>query len=56
MIFQTTSPNAKKLRVERLADTSSPLESALKGLSSDQLIGIIQNIVSKHKDIEEVCL
>lgn len=54
-IFQTGSPNAKKLRLERLADVNSPLESALKGLTSEQLIGIIQSIITKHSDIEEVC-
>uniref|UniRef100_A0A1B6MPU1 Tethering factor for nuclear proteasome STS1 n=1 Tax=Graphocephala atropunctata TaxID=36148 RepID=A0A1B6MPU1_9HEMI len=50
---KTSSPNAKKLRFERPAELNSPLESALKSLTPDQLIGIIQNIVTKHSELEE---
>ncbi|KAK3914132.1 ERI1 exoribonuclease 2 [Frankliniella fusca] len=49
-----TSPNAKKTRVERtgLRSYSGPLKDALKGLSQEQLIDVIKNLVDKHPALE----
>lgn len=49
------SPNSKKCRTEKPSSySSSPLQAALKGLSQDQLIDIIQQLVDKHVDLGEV--
>ncbi|PNF42850.1 hypothetical protein B7P43_G13079 [Cryptotermes secundus] len=48
------SPNSKKCRTEKPSShSSSPLQAALKGLSQDQLIDIIQQLVDKHMDLGE---
>lgn len=49
------SPNSKKCRTEKPSSHSSnPLQAALKGLSQDQLIDIIQQLVDKHPGFGEV--
>ena len=50
----TGSPNAKKTRLERtgLRSFSGPLQAALKGLSQEQLIDVIQHLVDNHPDLE----
>lgn len=48
------SPNSKKCRTEKPSLPSfTPLQAALKGLSQDQLIDIIQQLVDKHPDLGE---
>ncbi|RZF40665.1 hypothetical protein LSTR_LSTR012766 [Laodelphax striatellus] len=48
------SPNAKKSRLERPPLVfDGPLDVALKGLSSDQLIKVIQQIVKTHPELEK---
>ncbi|XP_021935995.1 uncharacterized protein LOC110837781 [Zootermopsis nevadensis] len=48
------SPNSKKCRTEKPSSHSSnPLQAALKGLSQDQLIDIIQQLVDKHPGFGE---
>uniref|UniRef100_A0A1B6CXA6 Uncharacterized protein n=1 Tax=Clastoptera arizonana TaxID=38151 RepID=A0A1B6CXA6_9HEMI len=44
------SPSIKKCRLDQPA---GPIETALKGLSSDQLIDIIQNLVKNNTELEE---
>lgn len=39
-----------------MGGVSGPIDSALKGLSSEQLIGVIQSIVQNHAELEEVIL
>lgn len=34
---------------------TSPLQTALKGLSPSQLIGVIEGLVHGHPDLEKVC-
>lgn len=48
-----TSPIAKKTRMER-SGFSCPLQAALKGLSQEQLIEVIQSLVDKHPVLENV--
>jgi hypothetical protein len=51
------SPNSKKCRTEKPSLPSfTPLQAALKGLSQDQLIDIIQQLVDKHPDLGEVSI
>jgi len=53
--FQAGSPSPKRSRVERVAKNySGTLGSALKGLSQEQLIEVIQNMVKKHPNLENV--
>ncbi|XP_022194771.2 tethering factor for nuclear proteasome STS1 [Nilaparvata lugens] len=48
------SPNPKKSRLERPPLVfDGPLDVALKGLSSDQLIKVIQTIVKTHPELEK---
>ncbi|KAJ9579751.1 hypothetical protein L9F63_004588 [Diploptera punctata] len=48
---KVSSPNSKKSRIEKPTICSGPLQASLKGLSQDQLIEIIQQIVDKHPEI-----
>jgi len=51
------SPNSKKCRAEKASLPSfTPLQAALKGLSQDQLIDIIQQLVDKHPQLGEVSM
>lgn len=58
---KTPSP-WKKARAERNAAVlspsagSSPLQTALKGLSPGQLINVIEGLIGEHPDLEKVCL
>ncbi|KAK9511788.1 hypothetical protein O3M35_000384 [Rhynocoris fuscipes] len=48
------SPNAKKVRIERQMPLfQGPVEVALKALSHDQLIEVVQNIIIRHPSLEE---
>lgn len=54
-IFLQMSPSAKKTRSEKPASNySGPLQLALKGLSIDQLVDILQELVTNHPNLEEV--
>ncbi|XP_054264374.1 uncharacterized protein LOC128987517 [Macrosteles quadrilineatus] len=48
---KAASPNPKKLKIAPV--DSSPVDLALKALTSEQLISIIQNVISNHPDLEE---
>lgn len=48
------SPAPKKLKIENnvISNNNGPLDVVLKGLSHDQLVDIIKNVVQKHPDLE----
>uniref|UniRef100_A0A0A9WHQ2 Tethering factor for nuclear proteasome STS1 n=1 Tax=Lygus hesperus TaxID=30085 RepID=A0A0A9WHQ2_LYGHE len=49
-----SSPNPKKVRIELpMPAFQGPIESALKALSPDQLISVIQNVIIRHPNLEE---